>query len=65
MNDETIELGDTAKDKITGFEGTVTYDGRPLFGEGSLTLTSKELKDGKPIEVTFYRSQLTFVSKRA
>lgn len=44
-----LNLGDTAKDTITGFTGTVVAETRYLNGCMRMSLQSNELKDGKPI----------------
>lgn len=61
-----IDLGDTARDSITGFEGVVVGVYKWIHGCERLTLQPRELKDGKPIEtVMFDRPQLVLVSKKA
>lgn len=45
-----IELGDRAKDRITGFEGIVVAEMAWLFGCRRLTLQPEALKDGKPVD---------------
>lgn len=46
----TIKLGDKAKDKITGFAGTVTSRHEYLNGCVRVSITPNTLHDGKPIE---------------
>lgn len=65
MNDQ-IELGDIAKDSITGFEGVVTCVAQWLHGCRRLTLQPQELRDGKPVETSsFDEPQLVLVAKQA
>jgi len=45
----SIELGDVARDMITGFEGVVVADTKWLHGCRRLTLQPQHLKDGTPI----------------
>jgi hypothetical protein len=57
-----IELGDEAKDAITGFTGVVVCDVKFLHGCRRLGLQPRELKDGKPLDyVTFDEPQLELV----
>jgi hypothetical protein len=59
-----INLGDTAKDTITGYKGVVIAETNWLNGCRRLTIQSKEMKDGRPIDtVTFDVEQLELVSK--
>lgn len=61
-----INLGDVAKDTITGFAGVVIAKTEWLNGCVRLTLQSKEMKDGKPIDSqTFDIEQLEFVKAKA
>lgn len=65
MNEE-IDLGDVARDTITGFSGVVVCVSKWLHGCERVTLQPQELKDGKPIEYhSFDRPQLELVRKRA
>lgn len=60
-----IELGDVARDTITGFTGVAVASYRFLHGCERLCLQPQELKDGKPLETaTFDVPQLVLVSKR-
>ncbi len=52
-----IKLGDKVKDSITGFEGIVTGIGRYLNGCVLVSVTSTDLKDGKPIESQWFDEQ--------
>jgi hypothetical protein len=45
-----IELGAHVRDKITGFEGVVVAKTEYLTGCNRISLQSKELKDGKPLD---------------
>lgn len=66
MANKKIELGDVAKDLITGFEGVVVAETKWLHGCVRFSLQPKALKDGKPQEsVTFDEPQLKLVSKKA
>lgn len=57
-----IELGDEAKDQITGFSGVVIAITNWLAGCQRVSVQPRELKDGKPIEsVTFDVEQLDLV----
>jgi hypothetical protein len=61
---EDIELGDEAKDTITGYKGVVVAFTTWLNKCRRLTLQSRELKDGKPIDVqVFDIEQLQLVKK--
>lgn len=54
-----INLGDKARDTITGFAGIVVAETKWLHGCVRLTLQPQELKDGKPIDsMTFDEPQL-------
>lgn len=61
-----IELGDHAKDTITGFNGIVVGDTQWLHGCRRLSLQPKDLKDGKPIDMlSFDEPQLVLVEPEA
>lgn len=61
-----IELGDVARDSITGFEGVVIGETRWIHGCVRFALQPKGLKDGKPVEfISFDEPQLVLVSKKA
>jgi hypothetical protein len=63
---DKIELGDIAKDPITGFKGIVIGETKWLHGCIRLTIQPQELKDGKPIEAhSFDYPQLVLVKKKA
>jgi hypothetical protein len=60
-----IELGDVARDTITGFTGVVYADTKFLHGCRRLSLQPQELKDGRPLEGgTFDEPQLELVTAR-
>lgn len=61
-----INVGDSAKDTITGFTGVVVARTEWLNGCARLTIQPSQLdKDGKPIDTfTFDEMQLEFVSAR-
>lgn len=48
--DDTLKLGDKAKDKVTGFSGTVIAITEWLNGCRRITIQPNTLHDGKPIE---------------
>ena len=50
----SIKLGDTVADNITGFSGIAIARTDWLTGCVRFGLQSKELKDGKPIEVEWF-----------
>lgn len=63
---QTIQLGDVARDTITGMVGVVVADTKWLHGCRRLTLQPKELKDGKPVDSwSFDEPQLELVEKKA
>ncbi len=62
--DAAIELGDIAKDKVTGYTGVVIARTKWLYGCERFTLQTKEMKDGKPIDnCSFDGPQLKLVSR--
>jgi len=62
----TVNLGDKARDKITGFCGIVIAITDWLNGCRRVTVQPQELKDGRPIEsVTFDVEQLEIVAEQA
>lgn len=66
MKSETdMNLGDLAKDTITGFAGVVVCMSYWLNGCVRVVLQPKELKDGKPIEaLSFDVEQLELVARK-
>lgn len=63
-NFEQIELGDDVKDNITGYAGVVIAFTTWLNKCRRITVQSRELKDGKPIDSqVFDIEQLTIVKK--
>lgn len=61
-NKNEIHLGDTAKDTITGYEGVVVARTLWLHGCERITIQSRELKDGKPVDsCTFDVEQVELV----
>lgn len=61
---EHIELGDLARDRISGFEGIVIARTQWLWGCDRLTLKPQRLHDGKPIDaVSFDLDEVTLVAK--
>lgn len=62
VRDQKIELGDTAKDTLTGYTGVVVARTKWLHGCERLTLQSQKMKEGKPVDpVTFDEPQLVLV----
>jgi len=54
-----INLGDTVKDKISGYKGIVIAITAWLHGCKRVTVQSQKLKDGKPLDnFTFDEPQL-------
>jgi hypothetical protein len=61
----SIQLGDTAKDSITGFAGVVIAVTNWLHGCTRFTLQPTKMKDGKPLESqTFDEPQLILLKKK-
>lgn len=59
-------LGDRAKDKITGFTGIIVAQTKWLNGCMRLTIEPEQLKDGKPIDPhSFDQDQVEVVSPEA
>jgi hypothetical protein len=60
----TVNLGDTARDKITGLTGTVVAITEWLHSCKRVTIQSTELRDGKPLDnQTFDGPQMELVKK--
>ena len=49
-----MNLGDKAKDKLTGFTGTIVGKTEWLFGCIRFGVQSGELHDGKPIDLQWF-----------
>lgn len=61
---EEIDLGDVAKDDVSGFRGVVIAITRWLHGCDRICIQPQELKDAKPIDgVTFDRLQMSLIKK--
>ena len=59
-----IKLGCTARDTITGYVGVVIATTKWLNGCVRITIQTRELKDGRPIEsVTFDAEQIEVVEE--
>lgn len=59
-----IELGDTARDTITGFKGVAIAEASFLYGCRRICLQPTDLKDGKPLDsIYFDEPQLELVKK--
>jgi hypothetical protein len=54
-----VKLGDTVIDPLTGFTGLVTSRTEFLFGCVRLAVESKEMKDGKPVELYLDEQRVT------
>lgn len=61
-----IELGDSARDTISGYKGIVIAITYWLNGCKRITIQSRSLKDGKPVDsVTFDAEQIAAVKPGA
>lgn len=61
-----FELGDKAKDSITGFEGVIMYRCQWLHNCNTYGVKSQVLHDGEPIDVkTFDEPQLKLTEPKA
>ncbi|KKK49937.1 hypothetical protein LCGC14_3130030 [marine sediment metagenome] len=67
LGDNTIELGDRAKDHVTGFEGIVISETKFLNGCVRFSIQAEKLADkGEPVkEHWFDDTQLEIIEKRA
>jgi hypothetical protein len=64
MSYEQIELGDEAEDTITGYRGVVVAYTTWLNKCRRVTIQSRELRDGKPLDTqVFDIEQLALVAK--
>ena len=57
----TVELGQTVKDVITGYEGVAVSITHHLHACRRIVVQSRELKDGKPVEDMVFDEQLLLV----
>jgi len=65
MTDQVIELGDTVKDRITGYTGVVTTINSYLYSSPRIGVRSKELHNGIPVmEQSFDEVELEIVEKQ-
>lgn len=65
MGKKHIELGDEARDTITGFQGVVVADTKWLHGCRRLTLQPRTLHDGKPVDpLSFDEPQLELIPSK-
>ena len=63
--DFKLSLGDEVKDIITGFAGVVTCRSQWLHNCNTYGVKSKELKDGKPMDLQqFDEPQLKIIEKK-
>jgi len=61
----SIQLGDTVKDSITGMKGVVYGITTWLNGCETISVQSRKLKDGRPVErVAFDTEQLELVERK-
>lgn len=51
---QIIEIGDTVRDTLTDYEGTVIGITQWIYGCRRLTVQTRELKDGRPIDVVSF-----------
>ena len=59
-----IQLGDLAKDRITGYAGIVVCVQQWLHGCRRISLQARELKDGKPVDYcTFDEPQVELLAE--
>ena len=62
MKTVKIELGDVARDRLTGLEGVVVATTEWLYGCRRVTLQPQTLKEGKPLDSqTFDEPQVELV----
>lgn len=58
-SENSIRVGDVARDTVTGFVGVVVCESKWLHGCRRITLQPEKLKDGKPVDpVSFDEPQL-------
>ena len=55
--DDTIKLGDTVKDRISGFTGTVVALTEWLNGCRRITIQPSQLHEGKPVETSTFDAE--------
>lgn len=60
-----VELGDVAKDRITGFKGVVISITKWMNGCVRLQLQPQELREGKPIETQSFDVEQIVLVKSA
>jgi hypothetical protein len=58
----TVELGQTVKDAITGYEGVAVSITTYLHGCNRIRVQSREMKDGKPVEDQVFDEQQLIIS---
>lgn len=64
-NEWNVQLGNKARDSITGFAGVATSRTEYLYGCRRIGLTPAELKDGKPQDTQYFDDpQLTDVEEK-
>jgi hypothetical protein len=54
MAEFKFELGDRAKDSVTGFSGVLTSRTQWITGCNTYGIQSQELRDGKPVDATHF-----------
>lgn len=60
-----VNVGDHVRDEISGYEGIALARTEWLYGCVRVHVQSKELKDGKPVDVTFDEDQLQVIKAKA
>ena len=65
MNENKVELGDLAKDVITGFTGVVKYHTKYMHNCDAFGLQPQELKDGVVIKLDTFDAPGVVVVKKA
>lgn len=51
---EKLQLGDTVRDTITGFQGVAVGRTAWLYGCDRIGVEPREMKDGKPIDIVWF-----------
>lgn len=64
MKKTTLELGDLAKDEVSGFAGVITGITTFLHGCSRVGVTPRELKEGQPVQTNWFDApQLVIIEK--
>lgn len=56
-----VQLGDLARDTITDFEGIAVARSEWLWGCVRIGVQNKQMKDGKPVEETWFDENRLFI----